>query len=66
LLLRRTRLGLLLPEGGAAIAGRIEALCRRDLGWDALRWGEEWKRYRTIHAGHYAVPGRDRSGEKEP
>ncbi|NBB93834.1 MAG: FAD-dependent oxidoreductase, partial [Gammaproteobacteria bacterium] len=41
LLLRRTRLGLLLPEGGAAIAGRIEALCRRDLGWDALRWGEE-------------------------
>ncbi|MEE4303199.1 MAG: glycerol-3-phosphate dehydrogenase/oxidase [Wenzhouxiangella sp.] len=65
LLLRRSRVGLLLEDGGAGLAGRIETLCRRDLGWDAVRWEEEWKRYRAIHAAHYAVPNRDRPGERQ-
>jgi len=63
LLLRRSRIGLLLDQGGAGVAGRIEALCRRELGWDALRWQREWQRYRSIHADHYAVPGRNRGEE---
>ncbi|RFF29425.1 glycerol-3-phosphate dehydrogenase/oxidase [Wenzhouxiangella sediminis] len=65
LLLRRSRVGLLLDDGGASLAERVEALCRRDLGWDALRWEEEWQRYRAIHAARYAVPHRDRPGEKQ-
>jgi len=56
LLLRRSRVGLLLAEGGAHLAGRIEQLCLRDLGWDALRWQQEWQRYRAIHASHYSLP----------
>lgn len=60
LLLRRSRIGLLLAKGGADFAGRIETLCRRNLGWDQLRWREEWQRYRAIHAGCYAVPARER------
>ncbi|WP_376694658.1 glycerol-3-phosphate dehydrogenase/oxidase [Wenzhouxiangella sp. EGI_FJ10305] len=60
LLLRRSRLGLLLADGGADFADRIEALCRRDLGWDALRWREEWQRYSAIHSSHYSLPKPDR------
>jgi len=33
-----------------------ETLCRRDLGWDALRWQHEWQRYRAIHGQHDALP----------
>jgi glycerol-3-phosphate dehydrogenase len=64
LLLRRSRVGLLLPRGGADLAQRIETLCRRDLGWDALRWREEWERYRAIHARSYALPSADRRKER--
>lgn len=56
LLLRRSRVGLLLAEGGAHLAGRIEQLCRRDLGWGASRWQQEWQRYRAIHSSHYSIP----------
>jgi len=59
LLLRRSRVGLLLADGGAAFAAGIERLCRRDLGWDAARWQQEWQRYRDIHRRHYALPVAD-------
>lgn len=65
LMLRRTRVGLLLADGGAPLADRVEALCRRDLGWDALRWKQEWQRYRAIHSSHYALPqSHDPEGRK--
>jgi glycerol-3-phosphate dehydrogenase len=41
LMLRRTRLGLLLPRGGADELERIGAICREELGWDAGRWNAE-------------------------
>ncbi|PPE72832.1 FAD-dependent oxidoreductase [Solimonas fluminis] len=41
LLLRRTRLGLLLPRGAEAELERIGMLCRQELGWDAARWQAE-------------------------
>jgi glycerol-3-phosphate dehydrogenase len=63
LLLRRTRVGLLLTNGGADHAAAIEAICRRDLGWDELRWHQEWQRYRSIHDRHYALPRN--SGQQE-
>ncbi len=37
LLLRRTRLGLLLPQGGEILLPRIAGLCQEMLGWDAAR-----------------------------
>ena len=34
LLLRRVRLGLQLPEGGAALLPELRAICQEELGWD--------------------------------
>ncbi|MFZ1986537.1 MAG: glycerol-3-phosphate dehydrogenase/oxidase [Desulfatitalea sp.] len=45
LLLRRVRIGLLLPDGGQAHLARIETLCRPVLGWDRHRWRAEVKAY---------------------
>lgn len=47
LLLRRTRIGLLLAEGGAEVFDRVETICCELLGWDDTRWRDELDRYRT-------------------
>lgn len=56
LLLRRTRLGLLLPNGGLAHSARIGDICRRELGWDETRWGDELARYQAIWRRCYSLP----------
>jgi glycerol-3-phosphate dehydrogenase len=56
LLLRRVRLGLLLPEGGAAHLPAIRAICQSELGWDDVRWQEEEARYRALWQACYRVP----------
>lgn len=45
LLLRRTRLGLLLPGGGVDLLEEIADLCREELGWDRQRWAGERAAY---------------------
>ena len=45
LMLRRTRLGLLLRGGGAAHLPRIRAICQPELGWDDARWDAEQAAY---------------------
>ncbi|MFE8073238.1 glycerol-3-phosphate dehydrogenase/oxidase [Marinobacteraceae bacterium S3BR75-40.1] len=57
LLLRRTRLGLLLPNGGEAILDRLQALCEPVMGWSAARWQEERQRYLTLWRRAYSLPG---------
>jgi glycerol-3-phosphate dehydrogenase len=56
LLLRRTRLGLLLPRGGLDHLVRIRALCEPHLSWDNVRWEAEISRYRALIAAHYSLP----------
>ncbi len=56
LLLRRTRLGLLLPRGGLDHLPRIQALCAPHLAWEAARWADEAERYRALIAAHYQPP----------
>lgn len=56
LLLRRTRLGVLLPRGGLDHEARIRALCQAALAWDDARWGRELARYRSLIAQHYSLP----------
>jgi glycerol-3-phosphate dehydrogenase len=56
LMLRRSRLGLLLRDGGAELLGRIEPLCRDCLGWDEDRWAGERERYRDIIGRFHSVP----------
>ncbi|MCF8149107.1 MAG: glycerol-3-phosphate dehydrogenase/oxidase [Sulfuritalea sp.] len=56
LLLRRTRLGILLPRGGLDHEPRIRSLCQPALGWDDARWQQELERYLKIIAAHYSLP----------
>ena len=56
LLLRRTRLGSLLPRGGEAIFPALETICAQELHWDSARWQAELARYRDIWARYYYLP----------
>ncbi len=54
LLLRRVRLGLLLPGGGVAHLPRIRAIVAPELGWDDARWEAEEAAYRAHWARDHA------------
>lgn len=56
LLLRRVRLGLLLPGGGAAHLARIRSIVVPELGWDDARWAAEEAAYRARWARYHAPP----------
>ncbi len=56
LLLRRTRLGLLLPQGAQALLPQVRQLCAPHLDWSAARWDEETARYQALVAAHYQLP----------
>ena len=56
LLLRRVRLGLLMPNGGFDLFDRIRALVQDPLGWSDETWASEVTRYMNIWRKNYAVP----------
>jgi glycerol-3-phosphate dehydrogenase len=56
LMLRRTRLGLILSNGGEQLLPRIRVLCEEELGWDEERWSKESERYKSIWQGAYSLP----------
>ena len=56
LLLRRTRLGLLLPRGALDHAERIRTLTEPYLQWGDTGWEAELARYRALIAHHYSLP----------
>ena len=56
LLLRRTRLGLLLPAGAAELLPRLEPVAREALGWSGGEWRDQCERYARIIAQCYTVP----------
>ncbi|MDM8347797.1 glycerol-3-phosphate dehydrogenase/oxidase [Pseudomonas sp. sp1636] len=56
LLLRRTRLGLLLANGAAAELPKIRALCQARLGWDDERWEREQCDYLALWRSCYSLP----------
>ena len=56
LLLRRVRLGLLLPDGAQALLPQIRILVQSELEWNDARWTQEvniyhgiWERYYSPH-----------------
>jgi glycerol-3-phosphate dehydrogenase len=59
LLLRRTRLGLQLRQGGAELLARIRAICQAELGWDDQRWLAEEAAYLDLWRRHYSLPPRE-------
>jgi glycerol-3-phosphate dehydrogenase len=56
LMLRRTRLGLILPQGGIQHLERIRALCQAELGWHDARWKDEQDAYIRLWQAHYSLP----------
>ena len=56
LLLRRTRLGLLLPQGGEFILPVVKQICSVELHWNDNRWQQEVAGYRSLIACCYSLP----------
>jgi glycerol-3-phosphate dehydrogenase len=48
ILLRRVRLGLLLPNGGLAQMARIRSIVQAELGWQDARWQVEERSYSEL------------------
>jgi glycerol-3-phosphate dehydrogenase len=56
LLLRRTRIGLLLRGGGQEHLARIRAICQPELTWPDARWEAEAAAYSHCWTSHYSLP----------
>jgi glycerol-3-phosphate dehydrogenase len=56
LLLRRVRLGLLLPRGGQDHMAEIRAVAQPELGWDDATWEREQADYAATWAKAYSLP----------
>ncbi|MBN2147599.1 MAG: glycerol-3-phosphate dehydrogenase/oxidase [Anaerolineales bacterium] len=66
LLLRRTRLGLQLPQGGQALFPVLKSICQAELRWTDQHWDNEANRYRTLWEQHYQLPQRNAIPEWKP
>jgi glycerol-3-phosphate dehydrogenase len=55
LLLRRVRLGLLVPHGGIDLLPRIRAVIQPELGWDDTRWNVEATSYSKLWKQSYSL-----------
>ncbi|MGC5326862.1 glycerol-3-phosphate dehydrogenase/oxidase [Brevibacillus sp. SYSU BS000544] len=55
LLLRRTRLGLLLPDGARMLKDQVRQIVQTELGWADQKWETEWTRYLSIWERAYSA-----------
>ena len=56
LLLRRTRIGLLVEQGGLIYKDKIKAICCQELSWSDQQWQVELERYQVIWNTYYSIP----------
>ncbi|HET6443533.1 MAG TPA: glycerol-3-phosphate dehydrogenase/oxidase [candidate division Zixibacteria bacterium] len=56
LLLRRVRIGLLLPQGGLPWMDRIRAITQGELGWNDERWERELQEYCSLWSDVFFLP----------
>ena len=58
LLLRRTRLGLILPQGAISepLTSQFKQICQQELGWDEQQWLQELERYQQLWQTYYHLP----------
>jgi glycerol-3-phosphate dehydrogenase len=56
LLLRRVRLGLLLPDGGAELFPLVRRICQQELSWTDERWELELAAYASLIARNHGTP----------
>ncbi len=57
LLLRRTRLGLALPQGGQPWLGQMRSIVQPELGWSDARWAQETDAYIRLWNACYSPLG---------
>jgi glycerol-3-phosphate dehydrogenase len=57
LLLRRVRIGILVPNGAVEHLTRIKKLCRPVLPWNGKEWKQEIKDYKETWNNAYRYPG---------
>lgn len=63
LLLRRVRIGLLVPKGGKAHLKRVKKICKPLLPWTRKQWRDEIKNYLDLWQRVYAIP--DKTSKKQ-
>jgi glycerol-3-phosphate dehydrogenase len=56
LMLRRTRLGLILPHGAESLLPVVKQICQAELSWDDDRWQQEQSDYLGLWAQNYRLP----------
>ena len=56
LLLRRTRLGMVLVNAGEELFTDLEKMCMAELGWNKQQWQDELARYQDIWQRFYSLP----------
>lgn len=54
LLLRRTRLGYLLPEGAKSLRAQLRDIAVNRCGWSASQFDAQWRAYRDVWQRSYA------------
>ena len=54
-MLRRTRLGLLLPHGAACIFDELKAIFEQELQWTSTHWERELANYQQLWQNNYSV-----------
>jgi glycerol-3-phosphate dehydrogenase len=56
LMLRRTRIGLCLPEGGTQFEEKIKHICQQEMHWDDSQWQQQWQDYLSTWQRYYSLP----------
>lgn len=56
LMLRRSRLGVLLEDGGAHVLPAVRAKAQAELGWSDARWQAEEAAYFAVWRAAYRPP----------
>ncbi len=59
LLLRRTRLGIILPSGAASILPVVKQICQAELHWNDNQWQQEVSAYQLIIFQCYSLPSNE-------
>ncbi len=56
LLLRRTRVGQFLTQGGIEYQEILKEICQQEMHWSDDQWQQQWARYQKIWMHSYSVP----------
>jgi len=65
LMLRRTRLGNVLPNGAKEYLSHIRKLCQPFLNWGKTKWQQEISRYLKIWQSSYSLPSKKALSQTE-